>query len=213
LPDAWGLSRRVRKLRYPRPSRLLGFAIVAALCISGCGYHFAASGDALPQGAQTIYVARFGNATRLTGINDELMRYIKDEIALHRRLKVVDSPDAADLELSGVVRLSVQAPISFNSALEPTQYNQTMVISAALRDLHAKKTIWSTGNIGAGEHAPVVATNVVTTTPTFLQQNLRSGDIAQLTDLQTAQSQTAAARDVMMQRLAQNLYSEMAEGF
>ena len=75
--------------------------IVAALCISGCGYHFASSGDALPPSAQTIYVARFGNATRLTGINDELMRYIKDEIAMHRRLKLVDSPDEADLQLSG----------------------------------------------------------------------------------------------------------------
>ena len=92
--------------RKPRPSRLLGIVIVAALLISGCGYHFAASGDMLPASAQTIYVARFGNQTRVTGINDELMRYIKDEIDLHRRLKVVDSPDAADLELSGEVRFA-----------------------------------------------------------------------------------------------------------
>ena len=85
----------MRKSHYPRPSSLLGFAIAAGLLISGCGYHFAASGDALPQGAQTIYVSRFGNSTRVTGINDELMRYIKDEIAMHRRLKVVSSRDMA----------------------------------------------------------------------------------------------------------------------
>jgi len=42
--------------RYPRPSRLLGLVIVAGLFLSGCGYHFAASGDALPQGADTIYL-------------------------------------------------------------------------------------------------------------------------------------------------------------
>ncbi len=53
----------------------------------------------------------------------------------------------------------------------------------------------------------------VTTTPTFLQQNLRGGDIADLTDIQTAQAETTSARDVMMQRLAQNLYAQMAEGF
>ena len=201
------------KSRNPRPSRLLGFAIAAGLLISGCGYHFAASGDALPQGAETIYVARFGNNTRVTGINDELMRYVKDEIAMHHRLKVVDSPELADLELSGEVRFAVQTPIAFNSALEPTQYNQNVVISAMLRDLHAKKTIWSTHDVSSGQHAPVVAQNTVTTTPTFLQQNLRGNDIANLTDLQTAQSETSAARDVMMQRLAQNLYAEMAEGF
>jgi len=187
--------------------------IVAGLCISGCGYHFAASGDVLPQGAQTIYVKRFGNLTRITGINVELMRYLKDEIALHRRLTVVDSPDAADLQLSGMVRLSIDAPINFNGVYEPTIYRNTVEVSAVLKDLHTKKIIWSTSRVGAGQHVPVVATNVVTTTPSFLQQNLRSGDIAQMTDIQIAQSETASGRDLMMQRFAKSLYVEMAEGF
>ena len=187
--------------------------IVAALCISGCGYHFASSGDALPPSAQTIYVGRFGNATRLTGINDELMRYIKDEIAMHRRLKLVDSPDEADLQLSGIVRLAIQGPINFNTAYEPTTYRNSVVVSAVLKDLHTKKIIWSTTRVGSGQHVAVVATNIVTTTPTFLQQNLRGGDIAQMPDLQIAQSETAVGRDLMMQRFAKSLYVEMAEGF
>ncbi|HEY6300422.1 MAG TPA: LPS assembly lipoprotein LptE, partial [Candidatus Binatus sp.] len=128
---------------YPRPNRLLGFVIGAGLFLSGCGYHFAASGDVLPANAQTIYVARFGNETRVTGVNDEFMRYLKDEIDLHRRLKIVDSPDAADLELSGAVRFATETPTNFNSALEPTQYNQSVVVSATLRDMHEKKTIWT----------------------------------------------------------------------
>ena len=49
--DGWGSSIRVRMSRYPRPSRLLGLVIVAGLFLTGCGYHFAASGDALPSGA------------------------------------------------------------------------------------------------------------------------------------------------------------------
>jgi Lipopolysaccharide-assembly len=199
--------------QYPSPSRLLGFVIGAGLFLSGCGYHFAASGDALPPNAQTIYVERFINSTRVTGINDEFMRYMKDEIALHRRLKVVDSPDTADLELSGDIRFTTQTPTNFNSALEPTQYNQSIVASASLIDMHEKKTIWTTHNVSAGERTPVVPQTTVTTTPSFLQQNLRSNDIANLTDIQTAQSETSASRDLMMQLLAQNLYAQMAEGF
>jgi len=199
---------------YPRPSSLLGIAsIVAALFFSGCGYHFAASGDALPSDAHTIYVSRFSNETRVTGVNDELMRYIKDEIDLHHRLKIVDSPDAADLELSGAVRFVNQTPTNFNSALEPTQYTQSVVVSAMLKDMHTKKTIWTTSNVSANEHAPVVPQTTVVTTPSFLQQNLRSADIANMTDIQTAQSETSAARDLMFQLVAQNLYAEMAEGF
>jgi len=187
--------------------------MVAVLMLSGCGYHFASSGDALPPSAETIYVSRFTNNTRITGANDELMRYIKDEIALHSRLKVVDSPATADLELSGQIRFATQNPVSFNSALEPTQYNQVMVVAASLTDLHAKKMIWSTHSVNANQQAPVVPQSTVTTSPSFLQQNLRANDIAGLTDIQTAQSETSAARDIMMQRLAQNLYAEMAEGF
>lgn len=187
--------------------------IVAGLCISGCGYHFAASGDELPRDARTIYVARFSNTTRVTGLNDELMRYIKDEIALHKRLTVVDSPDAADLQLSGDVRLFNTAPSNFNNAFEPTAYRQSITVSAQLRDLRTKKEIWSARNIGGSVRAPVVGTTVVTTTPEFLQQNLRGGDIAELTDIQVAQTQTAAGRDQMMQRFAHSLYVEMAEGF
>ena len=53
----------------------------------------------------------------------------------------------------------------------------------------------------------------MTTTPSFLQQNLRGGDIAGMTDLETAQSQTAVAQDTMMSRLAHTMYVDMAEGF
>ena len=198
---------------YPRPSRLLGLVTVAALFWSGCGYHFAASGDMLPSSAHTIYVARFGNTTRITGVNDEFMRYVKDEIASHARLTIVDSPDAADLELTGDVRINTQAPVNFNSALEPTTYRNGMVVSAVLKDVHAGKVIWSAHTISASQNGSAVAQTIVDTTPTFLQQNLRAGDLAQMPDLQVAQSQTAFARDQMMQRLAANLYTQMAEGF
>ena len=183
------------------------------LGLAGCGYHFASSGDALPSAAQTIYVAQFQNHTRTTGVNDEFMRYVKDEIAMHHRLKVVDSPSQADLQLSGDIRYINSVPVNFNSVLEPTIYNQSMTVSAALKDLHDNKVIWTTHNVSNTQHTPVVAQTVVTTTPTFLQQNLRGGDIAKMTDIETAHSTTASSRDLMMQKVAQNLYAEMAEGF
>ena len=194
-------------------SRLFAIVAATALGVAGCGYHFASSGDALPSGAQTIYVQRFDNRTRFTGLNDEFMRYVKDEIAMHHRLKVVDDPTTADLVLTGEVKYAAATPVNFNSVLEPTIYNQNMSVSAALKDTHSNKTIWSTRNVNNVQHDPVVGQTVVTTTPTFLQQNLRGGDIAQMPDIQVAQSETAATRDVMMQKVAANLYSEMAEGF
>jgi hypothetical protein len=59
----------------------------------------------------------------------------------------------------------------------------------------------------------VVSEAAVTTSPYFVQQNLRSQNIATMQDLQVAQTQQATSKEEAMQTLAQNLYSSMSEGF
>jgi hypothetical protein len=186
-------------------------AIAAA--ISGCGYQFAAAGSGLPAQAKTIYVENFSNHTRYTGINDDFMRYLKDEVANHKRLTLVDSPDAADLVLSGEVRFVETRPLASNAVGEPIVYNESLGASATLTDAHSHKVLWTTQGIAASGSAPVVASAVLTTSPIFLQQNLRAQDIGNLPDLQLAQTQRAANREYDMQQMAQNLYTSMTEGF
>jgi outer membrane lipopolysaccharide assembly protein LptE/RlpB len=197
-----------------RRSEVSLFAAAAlVLALGGCGYHFGASGSNLPSGAQTIYVARFTNHTRQTGLNDVFMRYLNDEIALHRRLRLVDSATEADLELSGTILAITTLPSSFNSVLEPTIYNQSMTVSAQLKDLRNNRVIWSVSSMGNLQHNPVVAQAVVPTVPTFVQGNLRGSDVAKLTDIQVASTQGALGQETMMQNVAKNLYASMAEGF
>jgi hypothetical protein len=198
----------------PRPSRSAALIVAALGClIAGCGYHFGASGTNLPAGADTIYVARFTNRTRQTGINDIFMRYLNDEIAMRHRLRLVDSPNDADLQLTGEILTITALPSSFNSVLEPTIYNQSMTVAAQLKDLRTNKTIWSAGSLGSLQHDPVVAQAVVPTLPTFVQGNLRSSDVAKLTDSQVASTQGPLTQQAMMQNIAKNLYDSMAEGF
>ena len=189
------------------------FPLLTVLLTAGCGYHFASSGSGLPAQAKTLYVERFGNHTRQTGVNDEFMRYLKDEIADHKRLELVESPSEADLVLSGTVSYVETLPVAFNSVSEPTMYDLTMSADATLVDAHTHKVIWASRGISGSQSYATVAQTVVTTSPTFLKQNLRSQDIAQLPDLQVAATQRASANQQMMQQLAQNLYASMSEGF
>ena len=198
-------------LRRSEVSLLATLALVMAL--GGCGYHFGASGSNLPSGAETIYVKRFTNRTRQTGLNDVFMRYLDDEIAMHKRLRLVDSPAEADLELSGEILAVTALPSSFNSVLEPTIYNQSMTVAAQLKDLRNNRVIWSVSSMGNLQHIPVVAQAVVPTLPTFVQGNLRGSDVAKMTDIQVASTQGALGQDTMMQNVAKNLYASMAEGF
>ncbi len=183
------------------------------LFASSCGYQFAASGTNLPDDAKTIYVKNFDNQTRYTGANDEFMRHLKNEIAMHQRLVLADDPTRADLQLSGAITYFETTPTAFNSVLEPTIYHQNMTVYATLTDLRSKKIIWSTHGLSNVQNTPVVSQAVVPTSPTFLQQNLRSPDIGRLPDLQVAQTQTQAGRNNMMTQIAQSLYASMASGF
>lgn len=199
---------------YLRRSEVGLLALLALMmALGGCGYHFGASGSNLPSGAETIYVARFTNRTRQTGLNDVFMRYLDDEIAMHRRLRLVDSPAEADLELTGEILAITPVPASFNSVLEPTIYSRSMTVAARLKDLRNNRVIWSVSSLGNLQHEPVVAQAVVPTLPTFVQGNLRGSDVAKLTDIQVASTQGALGQDNIMQNVAQNLYASMTEGF
>ncbi len=196
----------------PRPISAAIAALMVAAIATGCGYHFAAAGPGLPPSARSIYVERFGNHSRITGLNDQFARYMKDEIANHKRLQLVDDPGQADLRLSGAVLREDTAPTSYNSVVEPTQYNPNMLVEATLTDNHTQKVIWK-GRMNAGTYYGVVSQAVVDTSPHFLQQNLRGQDIAKLTDAQVEQTQYASAHDQMMADLAHSLYAAMSEGF
>ena len=182
------------------------------LMLAGCGYEFASEGSGLPQTAKTIYVARFSNASRFTGVNDEFMRYLKDQVANHKRLQVVDELSQADLVLSGQILRVDTAPVGFNAVSEASIYQQYMVVRAQLQDRHTDKVIWA-NVLNSIEQFPTVSSTVVTTSPEFLQQNLRSQDIAKMQDIQVAQTQQASSKQQAMENLAQNLYASMSEGF
>jgi hypothetical protein len=187
-------------------------AMLCAILLAGCGYQFASGGSGLPQDAKTIYVSRFSNTSRFTGYNDEFMRYVKDEIAEHKRLQLVDQPSQADLVLSGQILRVDTAPVGFNGVSEASIYQQYMVVRAQLEDRHTEKVLWA-NVLSSIDQFPTVSQTVVTTSPEFLQQNLRSQDIANMPDIQVAQTQQAFSTTQMMTKMAQNIYSAMSEGF
>jgi len=141
------------------------------------------------------------------------MRYLKDEIDDRKRLEIVDSASEADLTLSGQIMYSESEPVTFNTASEPTIYASTVTADAELVDNHSHKVVWASRGICGSEQYAAVSQSLVTTSPYFLQQNLRSQDIAQMTNIQVQQTQEASSQDLVMQQLAQNLYASMSEGF
>jgi hypothetical protein len=207
----------VKKPRNPRRISdwlilLGGFAVLIA-AISGCGYHFGAEGSGLPPQAKTIYVEKFSNRSRYTGVNDQFMLCMKDEIARHKRLQLVDDPSQADLVLNGELRYITTLAVATNAVSEPIEYTQTFYADAQLTDRHTRQVVWKSTGLAANDSYATVASAVVTTSPEFLQQNLRSQDIANLPDIQLAKTQSDFTQQQNLQNLAQSVYVSMSEGF
>jgi hypothetical protein len=207
--------KNARKLRHTAPDcPLLPLGFVALIvAITGCGYHFGAEGSGLPPQAKTIYVERFANHSRYTAIEDQFDRYLKDEIAQRKRLQLVDDRNQADLVLSGELLYITQLAVATNSVSEPIEYTETLSANAQLTDQHTKQVIWRSTGIFANDTYATVSTAVVTTSPEFLQQNLRAQDIANLPDIQLAATQSRFSRQQNLQNLAQSVYVSMSEGF
>jgi hypothetical protein len=186
--------------------------MLALLLFAGCGYSFSAA-DTLPSSAHTIYVARFSNGSNITGLQDTFMRYMKNEIAKHARLQLVDDPANADLELTGVIAHADAFPAAMNAVGEPTIYTFNLQVNATLYDRKDHKALWSGQNLTAQPQFAEVPQAVLVTSPQFLKHNFRSSDINSLTDSQTQITQGGVARDEAMNQVAQNIYSGMASGF
>jgi outer membrane lipopolysaccharide assembly protein LptE/RlpB len=187
------------------------FALIAS--VTGCGYHFAAEGSGLPPQAKTIYVEKFTNRSRYTGLDDQFDRYLKDEIAQRKRLQLVDDPGQADLVLSGEFFYVTSLAVAANAVAEPIEYTQTLNANAQLTDQHTKQVIWRSTGLSATDTYATVASAVVTTSPEFLQGNLRSKDIANFPDMQLAKTQSDFSQGQNLQSLAQSVYVSMSEGF
>jgi lipopolysaccharide assembly LptE-like protein len=200
--------------RFTWPAAILSAAYLAAaaFAIAGCGLHFADNGSALPDTAKTIYVQRFENLTYVPGVQEQFMRYMKDAISSRGRLVVIDDPAQADLILTGKILYTGTAPASLSGAAEPLSYGNLMMIAATLTDRKTSAVVWRSNGISASSPASIVAQAIVPTTPQFLKQNLRGPDILNMTDMQVAATQEAAAQGNMMQQLAYEVYADMAWG-
>ena len=207
--------KNARTLRRTAPDWLilpLGFIALVAT-IAGCGYHFGAEGSGLPPQAKTIYVQKFTNRSRYTAVEDQFDRYMKDQIAQRKRLELVDDPAQADLVLSGELLYIKKLAVATNSVSEPIEYTQTLSANAQLTNQHTKQVIWRSTGLFASDTYAMVSTAVVTTSPEFLQQNLRSQDIANLPDVQLAKTQSDFSQQQNLESLAQSVYVSMSEGF
>ncbi len=124
--------------------RAMIFGLAMVLTLVGCGYHLVGTASSLPPELQTLYVEKFENLTRWVDMDQRLVEAVTLEWVRRGRFDLLDSPQGADLVLSGVITNVAFAPVSFDEQGRANEYQITMLTSVKLRDMRGDepKLLW-----------------------------------------------------------------------
>jgi outer membrane lipopolysaccharide assembly protein LptE/RlpB len=115
-----------------------GFRVVAVLIllaeVAACGYHLVGTTSFLPEDIDTLYVESFENQTQWVDMDQRLMEALTLEWVRRRRLRLVDSPEKADVVLSGTIQRLAVIPVSYDEQGRANEYQISMQAFVQLTD-------------------------------------------------------------------------------
>jgi len=133
----------------------LALTLLAAIILSGCGYHVAGRSDALPKTVHVIAVPAIENKTSSYRIEQRLTAATIHEILVHTNYKAVSMPESGDAVLRGKVLALEAVPLLFVStpatATTPattraTTMLVTMKCDVTLTEVATQKVLYHSDN-------------------------------------------------------------------
>jgi len=189
----------------------LGLLALSLAC--GCGYQFVGESSLLPKDARSIYVEPFINRSRDVGLDKELTTATRGEFYRRGELRVVDTPEQADVILSGVIRSLDSSVATVNREDEVLQYEAVMILDVTVRRREPDQILWRGQAVRLNQIYGGSRAAVVTTSSEFRTGTLNVSDVRRMTDIQLTESERRAVREQLMEQFARELRQRIVEMF
>lgn len=189
----------------------LGLLALSLAC--GCGYQFVGESSLLPKDARSIYVEPFINRSRDVGLDKELTTATRGEFYRRGELRVVDTPEQADVILSGVIRSLDSSVATVNREDEVLQYEAVMILDVTVRRREPDQILWRGQAVRLNQIYSGSRAAVVTTSSEFRTGTLNVSDVRRMTDIQLTESERRAVREQLMEQFARELRQRIVEMF
>jgi len=189
----------------------LGLLALSLAC--GCGYQFVGESSLLPKDARSIYVEPFINRSRDVGLDKELTTATRGEFYRRGELRVVDTPEQADVILSGVIRSLDSSVATVNREDEVLQYEAVMILDVTVRRREPDQILWRGQAVRLNQIYGGSRAAVVTTSSEFRTGTLDVSDVQRMTDIQLTESERRAVREQLMEQFAKELRQRIVEMF
>lgn len=118
--------------------KIIGIILIV-LFLSCVRYSFK---GALPTYLKTIYIEDFDNNTQYAQVGPDFMDKVTAAFVQDNSLKVVDTPDGADLILSGKIASITKKTVSFTQTEQVNEYHMVVTIQAECLNTHTQKPLW-----------------------------------------------------------------------
>jgi lipopolysaccharide assembly LptE-like protein len=189
----------------------LGLLALSLAC--GCGYQFVGESSLLPKDARSIYVEPFINRSRDVGLDKELTTATRGEFYRRGELRVVDTPEQADIILAGTIRSLDSTVATVNREDEVLQYEAVMILDVTVRRREPDQILWRGQAVRLNQIYGGSRAAVVTTSSEFRTGTLNVTDVQRMTDVQLTESERRAVRAQLMDQFARELRQRIVEMF
>jgi hypothetical protein len=179
----------------------------------GCGYHLAGSNVVVPGGIESISVGTFENESHQEGLDKVLAFAFEREFYERGTLRVRENPGEGDGIISGTIREFRTRPVSFNSDENALQYEAELTLDVTLRRQGDGKVLWKGSRLHVFDEYAVSPSTVVPSSSQFQQGTLDFSNLAQLSDIQLAETEKRLAIERMVRSIVRDVHDRILDDF
>jgi len=178
-----------------------------------CGYHFIGTHTALPEDVHSLSVGDFTNESREVGLEKTLAFAFEREIYQRGSVPLRENASEGDGIITGTIREFRTRPISFDANDEALQYEAELTCDVVLRRQSDGKVLWRGSRLRSLQQYSVSRQTVVPSSSQFQQGTLDFQNLADLSDIQLAETEKRQVIERMVRSLARDVHDRILDDF
>jgi hypothetical protein len=168
---------------------------------------------AVPGDIRSLSVGRFDNQSRQEGLDKTLAFAFEREIYERGTLPLRENPAEGDGIITGTIREFRIRPVSFDSDDQALQYEAALTLDVTLSRQADGKVLWRGSRVRAFEEYSVSRDAVVPSSSQFQQGTLDFANLAELSDIQLAETEKRLAIDRMVRAIVRDVHDRILDDF
>ena len=192
----------------PNAPRLRSLLLTGVALLAGCGYGLQGSGSRLPKDVKSVAIAEVVNDTTEAGLDKRFSEELRSRFERYGVVTVVDEPRLADALLSVRIRSVDTRTRNVSSGTDvAVDLDLTMTLAAELKRKNGQ-ILWRDTNYRITEPFAQQQDVVVQSSSSFVEGNLGSANLANLSTEQLSRGQKESAIANILEEAARELYED-----